>query len=825
MANAIRQDVHYALRMLVKSPTFTIVAVASLAIGIGANTAIFSVANALLLRPLPLAESNRLVSVHKVSSEGSGNAFQVSYPDYQYYRDHNEVLSGLLCWGEASLSLSAGEQAEQAFGMVVSGNYFDVLGIRPTQGRFFLPEEDQTPGTHPVAVLSYGLWQRRFGGDPATIGRTIKLNGQLFSIIGIAPQNFTSTIPLIAPDVWVPIMMQPQILHASDMLVSRNARWLGMTGRLRPGVPVAQAQAQLSALALQINAAHPEDNRLPDGTPMNATLLGVALAPVGSFPVEVRGTIVGFLGLLLGVVGLVLLIACANLSSLLLTRATARRREIAVRLALGASRGRIIRQLLTESVLLCLVSGAAGVLFALWLMDLLLAFKPSIPLPLDLNFGLDWRVLGWTFGLSLVTGVLFGLVPALQASKPDLLSALKDEASMRGYRKSRMRDLFVIGQVAMSLLLLVSAGLFLRAVTRAHTFFPGEHPEHVLTVTLDPGMLGYDDARTRGFYRQLLERVETLPSVESVALANGIPIGNGYSMTAFDIKARDTMSGFNTVTPEYFRTMRIPVLRGRNFSDADRAGAPRVAIIDETLARRFFPREDPIGQYLGSDHDLRAGKAKIEIVGVVRGGQDDATDGPPRYFIYLPVAQPLFEQGFKRMILHVRTANAPQDMFVELRREVGALDPNMPLLNTTPLTEAINTALLPQRLVASIAGGFGVVGLALAAIGIFGLVSYTVAQRTHEIGIRMALGAQQADVLRMVLRQGLRVTSLGLAIGLALAFAVTRLLSSLLYGVSATDPATFVGVSLLLCVVAMLACYIPARRATRADPIVALRYE
>jgi len=819
------QDVRYAVRTLAKSPAFAAVAVLSLALGIGANTAIFSVANALLLRPLLLGAPQQLVGVQKRTSEGEGQEFSVSYPDYQFYRDHNQVFTGLLCWGEATMSLTAGGEAEQSFGMVVSGNYFDVLGVRPAQGRFFVPEEDATPGARPVAVLSYGTWQRLFGGDPAAVGRTVTLNAQQFTVVGVAPQQFVSTVPLYAPDVWVPMMMQQQVVPGSDMLHARNAEWLHMVGRLRPGVTKAQAQAQLSTLALQVRAAHPEDARLPDGEPRHAELLGVELAPVGSFPAEVRGAMFGFLSLLFAIVGLVLLIACANLSSLLLARALARRREIAVRLALGASRARIVRQLLTESVLLCLTSGALGALCALWLTDLLLLFVPAGRLPLALDFRPDWRVFAFTLLLSSVTGVLFGLAPALQASKQDLASALKDDAGGRRLSRSRLRDLFVAGQIALALVLLVSAGLFMRALTRARTVFPGERPEEVLTVTLDPHLLGYTHERTLEFYRQLTERVAGLPGVERAAVAAGIPVGNGYPMTAYVINEQPTEVGFNTISPTYFETMRIPLLRGRNFTDADRTGAPRVAIVDEQLARRFFPDRDPVGQYLYEDTPPGQPRVPVEIVGVVRGGTGASLGWQPTYFVYTPVAQPHEGFGISRLILHVRTRRPAQEVFAGVRREVRALEPNLPLLSTAPLTEAMSLTLLPQRLVATVAGLFGLLGLALAAVGIFGLVSYAVTQRTHEFGVRMALGAQGRDVFKLVLRQGLKLALVGIAAGLCGALIVTRFLTSLLYGVSAADPLTYAGVALLLVVVTLFACYVPARRATKVDPMVALRYE
>ncbi|MBC7933601.1 MAG: ABC transporter permease, partial [Rubrivivax sp.] len=655
------QDVRYALRVLAKSPAFTVFAVVSLAVGIGANTAVFSVANAILLRPLAVAAPERLVDVQKHSSEGAGQSFPVSYQSFEHMREHNEVMSGLACWGEASLSLSGegGSGAEQAFGMIVSDNYFDVLGLRPARGRFFLPDEDRTPDAHPVAVLSYGMWQRRFGGDPAAVGGSLVLNGHPFTIVGIAPQSFKSTVPLVAPDVWVPLSMQRVALPGSDMLSNRSAEWLHMFGRLKDGVTAEGAGAQLGALAVQLKAENPGGER--DEEEKHAVLLGVTLAPLGSFPVEVRGSVIGFLGLLLAVVGLVLLIACANLSGLLLARGLGRRREIAVRLAMGAGRWRIVRQLMTESVLLCALSGVCGVLLALWIKDLLLSFMPDMRLPVDLNFPLDWRVLAWTCALSLATGVAFGLLPALQASKQDLASALKSDAGGTrggGAHRSRLRGAFVVGQVAMSLLLLVCAGLLLRAVERGRTIFPGSEPEQVVTATFDLSAVGYDETRTREFYRRLLERVRALPGVESAALAGSIASGSSYSMAAFKVGGRDAMLGLNEVSPEYFGTMRIPVLRGRGLREDDRTGTPRVAVVDETLARRFFRGEDPLGKVIAADVSAQSVGAPIEIVGVVRGGSDESLGWRPNSFVYLPAAQPLFGTVQQRLILHARAPGA-----------------------------------------------------------------------------------------------------------------------------------------------------------------------
>jgi predicted permease len=823
------QDVRYAARMLRKSRAFTLVAVVSLAIGIGANTAIFSVANALLFPQLPFAEPARLVDVHEAASDHNG-PLSVSYPAYQYYRDENKAFSQLACWGELPLSVSTNEAARTAHGMIVSGNYFETLGVSPARGRFFTKEEDETPGAHAVAVISHRFWQRHFGGDAAIVGRAVTLNGTPFTVIGVAPEKFTSTIPLYAPDVWVPLMMQEQVMPASRRLSARNAEWLYMTGRLRAGVSVEEAQASMTLLAGNLAAAYPEMNRR-EGEPERSRG-GVELTAVGALPREDRFALVGFLGLMLAVVGLVLLIACANLSSLLLSRAAARRREIAVRLALGASRWRLIRQLLTESLLLSLLGGALGVLLAFWMIALLLAFKPAIEIPIELDVVIDARVLLWTFALAIVTGILFGLVPAMQSSKSDLTSALKTDARGANLRRSRLRDLFVAGQIAMSLLLLICAGLFVRALAHASTVHPGAEPERVQTATFDPRILGYDEARTREFYRQLIERVRALAGVEAASLAIIIPVGNAQAGTIIGVEgdksyeadlsdehAAGIHTEYNVVSPGYFQTMKIPILRGRDFNDTDRVGGVNVAIIDDTMARRYFAGVEPLGRHFREEGKI------YEIIGVAQSGNYRALNREPRPFVYLPFAQRSGDGFNLRMVLHVRSNLGAGETYAAIRREVALIDKNVPMQEPMAVSEYMKLSLLPQRIMTGVAGVFGVTGLLLAGLGIFGMVSYSVAQRTHEIGVRMALGARRVDILKLILRQGLRVMLIGVAAGLIGAFAVTRLLESLLFGVSATDTAVFAGVSLLLAFIALAASYIPARRATKVDPMIALRYE
>ncbi|MBV8858089.1 MAG: ABC transporter permease [Acidobacteria bacterium] len=827
------RDMRFAARMLGKSPAFTAVAVLSLALGIGANTAIFSVAGAVLSNSPKVKEPSRVFDVRGESNEDE--RFAVSYPAYRQMRDGSTALEGLLCWGELPLSLgTGGGQPEQAFGMIVSANYFDVLRVAPERGRFFTPEEEAEQGAHPVAVLSHAAWARRFGADPAAVGQSVRLNGQQFTVVGVAPKGFTSTFPFYAPDVFVPVSMQRQVLPTSDMLGTIHAEWLQLTGRLKEGVTVEQARAELSTLRARFEDAHPELGRPGLGEPERPRGRSVELVPVGAFPRNFRGMLYGFTALLLVIVNLVLFIACANLTSLLLARAAARRREVAVRLALGAGRWRVVRQLLTESVLLCLLGGVVGALFALWMTDLLFAFKPAVHIPIEIAPRLDWRVLGWTLFVSLSTGVLFGLAPALQATRADVSRALKGEPAAGG-RRSRLRDLFVGAQVAVTVLLLVSAGLFLRALTYAREVRPGADPEQVQTASFNPQVLGYTDERARDFYRRLLDRVRAAPGVEAASLALMVPVGSTQAAVGIGVEGHESFNwsdtndehseamiraDYNVITPGYFDTVGIPVLRGRDFREGDEAR--NVAVVDEAFARRFFPDTDPVGKRLRKDSTV------FEIVGVARSNTFRVKGEEPRPFLYLPYGREGADAFFaQRMILHVRGARgvAPAEVYETIRREAAAVDVNVAPEFMMSVAEHQSVALLPQRVLSGVAGVFGLLGLVLASVGVFGMVSYAVAQRTHEIGVRMALGARGRDVLLLVLREGMKVTLAGVLAGLLCALALTRLLEGLLYGVSAADPATFGGVALLLGTVALLAAYVPARRATKVDPVEALRYE
>jgi predicted permease len=811
------QDLRYGARMLLKSPGFTVVAVLSLAIGIGANTTIFSLINALLLRPLPVAAPERLVNVHATNPDGS-SFHSFSYPDYVDYSEQNEVFDGLAAYTINTYSLNTGGQSERIFGIVTSENFFTVMGIRPAFGRFFTAEENRSESGEPVAVLSHGYWQRRFGSDASIVGKTLTLNGHAYHVIGIAPQKFTGPRVAFAPDIYLPMWTQAIAFPmGADWLTNRGGGSLELVGRLKQGATLQGAQANLSVIAGRLAEQYPDSHKGK----------GVDVRPTNTGLGSMEGAAIGFMGVLMAVVGLVLLIACANVAGMSLSRATMRRKEIAIRLAMGARRSRIIRQLLTESMLLFVLGGAVGLVIAAWTTDLLLAFKPPVPFTIELDLGIDWRVLGFTLLVSLVTGLLFGLAPAIQASRPDVLPALKDESASGSYRRSRLRSIFVVGQVAISLVLLVSTGLFLRSLQHARALDPGFNPENVMNVGFDLSIQRYDEARGRQFYEQLMERVQLMPGVVSASLARTVPLNGGNREVGINVEGYEPPAGsrslhtdFNIVSPKYFSSLGINLVRGRDFNDADKRGATRVVIINETMARRFWPGEDAIGKrfFLGPIAD----GVPVEIVGIAKDGKYRTLGEDPRPYFYMPFAQEYDPQ----MTLHVRTGpGQAASVLASLRQEVAAMDRSIPLLDVMPLTQAIGGSLLPIKAAVTIAGIFGLVGLLLAAVGIFGLVSFSVAQRTREIGIRMALGAQTRDIFKMVVRQGMTLTLIGVGVGLLGALALTRVMASLLYGVSATDPTTFIGISLLLVMVALLACYIPARRATRVDPMVALRYE
>jgi len=830
------QDLRYALRLLRKSPGFTLVAVLSLALGIGANTSIFSLVNATLLSELPVAEPDELVSVY---SGVPGSPYSTaSYPDYAEFRDQNRVFEGLACFGGIAASLSDRDQTDQIAGLIVSGNYFDVLGVRAAIGRTFSAEEDSAPDAHPVVVIGHGLWQRKYGGDRNVIGQQITLNGRDFTVIGVAPAGFNGISPGATRDIFVPMMMQalmrpPRGGYSGemnpDLLKVRGNRWLWMVGRLKPGATIEQAHAEISVIVKQQEQAYPETNRNRIAT--------LTLASLGD-PTS-RDQVVSVAALLMGIVGIVLLIACANVANLLLARATSRRKEIAVRLALGAGRWRLVRQLLTESLLLSLLGGVIGLLLALWAVDVLKATPPPAGmLPFSADFKFDGRVLGFTFVLSMLTGVVFGLAPALESSRPDLVPALKDETALLDQKSRRLslRNALVIAQVALSLVLLVGAGLFLRSLWEMRSVSVGFDAEKLLSAPLNINLLRYTSAQGREFYRQVIERVEELPGVESATVARIVPLSGGGSVRSLLIEGQaGTNNDFrsegaglfndnpnviavNTVGPSYFQTLGIALLRGRDFSSKDAPGAPPVVIASEAFVRRHFAEQEPLGKRLS----LRGERGPwLEIVGVVKDSKYQTVSEGPTPFLYLPVAQN-HETG---MTLLVRSSGEPASIASAIRGEIQSLEKNLPVTGIRPMTELINGSLYAPRMGAILIAIFGAIALVLASFGLYGVMSFSVSRRTREIGVRVALGAERRDVLSLVMKEGLLLVGTGMALGLSAAVAATRLLESFLYGVSTIDAPTFAGVAVILASVALVACYIPARRATKVDPIVALRYE
>jgi predicted permease len=811
------QDLHYGLRMLAKSPAFTLVAIVSLALGIGLNTAIFSIVNVVLIRPVPVVkEQGRLMWLRA----------SISYPDYLDYREQTKSFEDMAAiTGTSEFSLAGGGEPELIKGEYVTENYFDLLGVGASIGRTF----DKSDGQSPVAVLSEHLWRTRFNSDSTIIGRQISLNGLGFTVIGVAPKNFIGTEVGLNRELWVPLSMHqtlnpPESARLADPSANRfqdrDSHWLPVFARLKPNISREQAGSELTTVARHV--AETYNGKVSPETLRSVQLLRLS----GGLDPRDQEEVLPLAGIVMAVVALVLLIACANIASLLVARAAVRRRETAIRQALGASRPRLVRQWLTESVLLGVVGGALGLVLALWANQLLISYLQTTPLA-SLDLGLDYRVLAFTLGVSVVTGIVFGLAPALQASRLDIVMALKsDDALQRaGSRRSRLRTVFVTAQVTLSVVLLIGAGLFIRSLQSANSIDPGFRVDRALMVPVNLGLLRYKENDGVNFYRELLARVEAQPGVERASLVRFSQLGFSYAQ--YQIFAdgsvagptdEGTSTGFNLVGPNYFKTMETPLLRGRDFTEADRKAAPGVVVLNETLAGTLWPGQDALGKRVsvsGPEGPF------LEVVGIARDGKYRSLGESPHPYAY----QPVLQSYDPKMTLVVRTTGEPQSVAGAVREQIRALDPNLPVADVKTLRNQVDLSLFPSRVAAWTLGGFGVLALLLAAIGIYGVVSYSVAQRTREIGVRMALGAKEKDVLGLVLGEGFFVIAVGLALGLLLAFAATRVISGFLYGVGATDPLTFAGVPLLLGFIALVASYIPARRATKVDPLVALRYE
>jgi len=820
--NRILHDLRGGYRLMLKSPGFSLVAILSLALGIGANTAIFSVVSAVLFRPLPVKDPHQLVSLY--SGFGSNRTIYgpFSYVDYVDFAEKTDVFSGLVAHFQDSMILGESDQGLQVQSAIVTGNYFSVLGVEAVRGRTFTAEEGRVKGANPVAVVSYSLWQKRFNGDPNLPGTTVKLKGHPFTVIGVVPERFTGTDLGRAPDIWVPMSMYAQVGLSDTMMNERQNHWLSVIGRLKPGVTVEQAQARVNVLGKQLTQEYPTE-WTKGKEERTVTVLSQSTA---WYPPEVQSAIVGVSGLLMGIVGLVLVIACTNLANLMLARASSRRKEMSIRMALGARRGRVIQQLLTESVLLSLVGGVVGVLIVSLSENLLAAFKPAVASQVTLDVGFDARVFIFTLLISVLTGVLCGLAPALQATKVDLVRDLKNESAFlgRGYRRYSVRNLLIVAQVSVSLVLLVGAGLFVRSLRNAQSIDPGFEMDHLLTMKLDTTVVGLEADKALAFYQSVMDQTRNVSGVRSVTMASSGPLEvvsglrpvyvEGYSASA----GEDMNYSFNIVAPDYFQTMGIPLVQGREFTEADTSKAPNVVIINETMARTFWPNESPIGKRI-SDNG-QPGPYRV-VVGVARESKYLTLGEAPRPYYYIPLQQDFFPSAR----LHVRTVGDPQSMVNTVRSIVRGVDATVPISNVQTGGEHLGLALLVPRIGAMLLGPAGLVALVLGIIGLYGVMSYSVARRTKEIGIRMALGAQEVDVLRMVMKEGMGLVGIGLLLGLTVAFVITRVLTSFLYGISATDPLTFVAVSLILIAVALVSIFIPARKALKVQPNIALRYD
>ncbi len=818
------QDLRFGFRMLAKSPAVTAVAVLSLALGIGANTTVFTLVNAVFLHPVPVEEPSRIVLAFTTDSGQQsvfGNLLPISWPNFRDFRDRNKTLSGMAATfaGPSGVTLTGDGDARVLTAQLVTGNYFDVLGVSAFKGRTFRPEEDASPGSGPVAVLSHGLWKREFGADEQIVGRTLTLNGYGFTVIGVAPPNFKGLQTVGDPDLmWIPLMMYRQVLppflHEYLDKDERRPLLLAGFGRLRDGVSLAQAQDELEAVAKHLEEQFPIDNQNR----------GVALTPFSPLnPNQAQQfTLAGTV--LLAAVGLVLLIACANVASLLLARASGRQSEIGIRLALGAPRRRLVSQLLTESVLLGLIGGALGLVFALWGRQLLWSLRPPFLGENSISLDLDLTVLGFTALISLLTGVLFGLYPALQASKPNLTEALY-EAGRGGAARGaqhRMRSGLVVAQVALALVALIGAGLFLRSMGKAQKIDPGFEIDRLAVLNVDPIGAGYDADRAGQFYDRVLERVSQIGGVESAALGSGPPPAPVFMRTTFpEGRPRDDKrSGILTLTaivsPGYFQTAGIGLVSGRDFTSFDDRDSPPVAVVNQAAVRQFWPDEDPVGRRFGFFGE----EFSIEVAGVVQDALVQIGQ-PAQAIIFMPLKQRF--QG--QMTVTLRARGNPDSVLGDAQTVIREMEPNLAVTGVSTMADLYEQQLWASRTGAVLLGVFGALALVLTLVGIYGVMSYAVNERSHEIAIRMALGASEGRVLGMVLRQGMLLVALGLGAGLAVALLATRGLSSLLYEISATDPLTFLVVPALLAAVALAANLVPARRVTRVDPVVALRRE
>jgi predicted permease len=821
-------DLRYALRMLRKNPGFSCVVVLTLALGIGANVAIFSITDRVLLQSLPVASPDQLVviSSHKPNLEPE-SSYSFSYPMYQDLRDKNDCFSGVIARGGVQMAVSYGDLNERVNADLVSGNYFQVLGVKPWAGRLMTQDDDLTPRSHPVAVISYAFWERRFGKDPSIVGKTVLANEYPLTIIGVTPPRFFGIYLSSSPDVWVPLMMTPVFNPVpATRLTRRSHEWLTLMARRKDGVSEAQAQSSLSVLYSQIREGEAQQLSAKTTAYDREQFMArkIAVLPGAQGFRTLQREMQTSLLLLFGATCIVLLILCGNLANLMMARATVRAQEMAVRLALGAGRLRLLRQWLIEGLVLSMLGGAVGVFIALWMKTGLLLFIPaSFRDNLDLPFG--WRFAGFTFLLSFIIGITFNSLPALQAARQAAVPSLHLES--RSFTSAgkllSLRSALIMVQVALSLPLLITATLLLRSLQNLRALDTGFGKENVLLAEMNPSINGYSPEKSQQFFDQILQRTRSLPGVTAASLASDTPISGGWDQNGIVVEGytarQDEKMGVDVtlISPDYFKALSIPLLYGRDFNDQDVTGSPKVTVINERMAHYFFGDSNPIGKRIGLE-----GTPDTMIVGVVK----DVTyinlrEGIRRHF-YLPINQ---EKQLFNLTLHIKSLGDTDTLAKVLRAEVKTLDPHLPVYNVKTVSREINDSLLQERLVTWLSIAFGVLAMLLVALGLYGVLTFSVARRTREIGIRVALGAQRADVFKLVISQGMILVGIGVALGLGASFALSKLIATLLFGVTPTNALTFISVPVILIVVAMLACYMPARRATKVDPLVALRYE
>lgn len=823
---SIWRDLIYGLRWWARSPTFSVIAILMLAFGIGANTAIFSFVDALLLRRLEGVDQPKSL-IHLLRTNDNIVSDSLSYPDCRDFQNNNNTLNGIAMYWRTSSHLSFGQEAERLKSALITGNYFEILGVKAAIGRLLTSSDVRTEGAAPVVILSYNLWSNRFGRDPAIIGKAINLNGLGYTVLGVTAKGFSGIVIGERTDAWIPITMwrqaDPDLARSAatwhtNWFHDRDAAWLQGFGRLKPGIALQQAQADLSIIAQRLAREYPQTNQK----------VGVRVASDLGMPPYIRSRVSQFAEFPLVVAGIVLLVVCANVAGMLLTKATARQREMGIRLAMGATRWHIMRQLLVEGILLAIAGGLAGWFLGTWCSHWLLDLLPEtfLEMPLNLTLGPDARVFGFTLAIATFTGVLFSLAPARQLLRLDLIPLMKNQADGRSrVWRIRLRDVLTVTQIALSVLLLVIAGLCIRTLQNARGIDTGFDAEHVLTAKIDLGRQRYTEGQGRALYRSLIERMETVPGVRIASLALNIPLAGLQVVTKIYPEGRLPQAGrpqisYNVITSRYFETVGISLLRGRLFSEQDTQQSSQVAIVNERLARHFWPNENPIGKRFRFG-DNTVSNPLIEIVGLVSDTRVADLFAQPRMYIYFPLTQRHQEQ----VILHLRADQDPERLTTAVRSEFAAIDPSLPVYDVKAFARYIDDAITPQRLAALLSSAVGALALMLAATGLYGRMAYDVEQRTREIGIRMALGAQPRDLLALVIEQGLVLASIGVGFGLIVALGVTRLIKSLLFGVSATDASIFAVISLLLMTISTLACYIPARRAIRVDPHQLLRYE